>query len=182
MEPKIVFTGPPGAGKTTAIAAISDTPPVVTDVANHDAGLAKARTTVGMDFGTVLLDGGEQVRLFGTPGQERFDFLWPILVKDALGLAILIDNSRPDPLLDLRLFLKSLGATLPRMACVIGVGRLQTHARPGIEQFVDELAAAGHMFPVLPVDVRKRDDVLMLIDLMLAQAEAKNLENRSGRG
>ncbi|HEY4370764.1 MAG TPA: GTP-binding protein [Burkholderiales bacterium] len=175
MEPKIVFTGPPGAGKTTAIAALSDTPPVVTDVANHDVALGKARTTVGMDFGTVALEGGEQVRLFGTPGQERFDFLWPILVKDALGLAILIDNSRPDPLTDLRLFLKSLAPTLPKMACVIGVGRLEGHARPGIEQFVDVLAAAGWMFPVLPVDVRKREDVLMMVELMLAQAEAKNL-------
>jgi uncharacterized protein len=177
MESKIVFTGPPGAGKTTAIAAISDTAPVVTDVANHDAGLSKARTTVGMDFGTVALEGGGEVRLFGTPGQERFDFLWPILVKDALGLGILIDNSRADPLTDLRLFIKSLAPALPSVACVIGIGRLDTHVQPGIEQFVDELAASGWMFPVLPVDVRKRDDVLMLIDLMLAQAEAKNLEH-----
>ena len=46
---KIVFTGTPGAGKTTAIAAISDTPPVVTDVPNRDPSLAKARTTVGAD-------------------------------------------------------------------------------------------------------------------------------------
>lgn len=175
MEPKIVFTGPPGAGKTTAIAALSDRPPVVTDVANHDDTLGKARTTVGMDFGTVALEGGEEVRLFGTPGQERFDFLWPILVKDALGLAILIDNSRADPLADLRLFVKSLSSTLPKIACVIGVGRLETHANPGIEQFVDVLAAAGWAFPVLPVDVRKRDDVLMMVELMLAQAEAQNL-------
>ncbi|MDB5802995.1 MAG: GTP-binding protein [Betaproteobacteria bacterium] len=175
MEPKIVFTGPPGAGKTTAIAAISDTAPIVTDVANHDTGLAKARTTVGMDYGTVALEGGEQVRLFGTPGQERFDFLWPILVKDALGLAILIDNSRPDPVADLRVFLKSLGPVLSKLACVVGVGRLDTHPRPGLEDFIDELAAAGRMFPVLPVDVRKREDVLMLVELMLAQAEAKNM-------
>ena len=52
---KIVFTGTPGAGKTTAIAAISDTPPVVTDVPNRDPSLAKARTTVGMDYGEVVI-------------------------------------------------------------------------------------------------------------------------------
>ena len=177
MEPKIVFTGPPGAGKTTAIAAISDTAPVVTDVVNHDAGLAKARTTVGMDYGSVALDGGEQVRLFGTPGQERFDFLWPILVKDALGLAILIDNSRADPLADLRVFLKSLAPELPKLACVVGIGRLGTHPSPSLDDFADAMATAGWVFPVLPVDVRERDDVLMLIDLMLAQAQARNMEN-----
>jgi signal recognition particle receptor subunit beta len=177
MEPKIVFTGPPGAGKTTAIAAISDAPPIVTDVVNHDASLSKARTTVGMDYGSVALDGGEQVRLFGTPGQERFDFLWPILVKDAIGLAILIDNSRENPLADLRVFLKSLAPQLPKLACVIGVGRLDTHARPALEDFIEETSRAGWVFPVLPVDVRRRDDVLMLIDLMLAQAQARTLEN-----
>jgi signal recognition particle receptor subunit beta len=177
MEPKIVFTGPPGAGKTTAIAALSDTAPIVTDVVNHDAGLAKARTTVGMDYGSVALDDGSQVRLFGTPGQERFEFLWPILVKDALGLAILIDNSRADPLADLRVFLHSLAPELPKLSCVVGIGRLQTHARPSLDDYADAMAAAGWVFPVLPVDVRQREDVLMLVEMMLAQAQARTLEN-----
>ncbi len=39
-----------------------------------------------------------RIRLFGTPGQSRFDFLWKILAKNALGMIILTDNSRPDPL------------------------------------------------------------------------------------
>ena len=177
MEPKIVFTGPPGAGKTTAIAALSDTAPIVTDVVNHDPSLSKARTTVGMDYGSVALGGGEQVRLFGTPGQERFDFLWPILVKDALGLAILIDNSRENPLGDLRVFLKSLKPQLPNLACVIGIGRLDSHPTPTLDDFVEEMSRAGWVFPVLPVDVRQRDDVLMLVDLMLAQAQARTLES-----
>src|SRR5207244_2145977 len=68
---KIVFTGTPGAGKTTAIGALSDTPPVVTDVRNTDASLGKENTTVGLDFGQVDLGDGQFVRLFGTPGQLR---------------------------------------------------------------------------------------------------------------
>ena len=60
---KIIFTGPPGAGKTTAITAMSDRAPVVTDVRNTDATLGKEMTTVGLDFGQVSLGDGQFVRL-----------------------------------------------------------------------------------------------------------------------
>ncbi len=173
MDSKIVFTGPPGAGKTTAIAAISDVPPVVTDVRNTDPGLAKARTTVGMDYGEVRLDGGERVHLFGTPGQERFAFMWEILARQALGLVLLLDHSRPEVLEDLRQYLTAFGDVLDRTACVVGVGRLDSHPGPGLEALVDELERHGRVVPLLPVDVRQRDDVLLLIDTVLAQVEAR---------
>src|SRR3954468_16417345 len=79
---KIVFAGPPNAGKTTAIAALSDVAPVCTDVRNTDTALAKQRTTVGLDFGSIDLGNGQAVRLFGTPGQVRFKFLWRAIAKD----------------------------------------------------------------------------------------------------
>ena len=97
-EYKILFTGTMGAGKTTAIGAVSETPPIVTDVVNNDQSHTKERTTVGLDFGQFTLDSGDRIRMFGTPGQSRFDFLWKILSKNALGMIILTDNSRPDPL------------------------------------------------------------------------------------
>ncbi|WP_374665425.1 ATP/GTP-binding protein [Ramlibacter sp.] len=173
---KIVFTGTTGAGKTTAIAAISDTPPVMTDVPSTDPSTGKPMTTVGLDFGQVRLDSGEQVRLFGTPGQVRFDFLWRILARNAIGVVVLIDNSRPDPLADMATYLDAFRAELDVMACVVGVGRTEQHASPTIDDFVDALAARGLVLPVLPVDVRQRDDVLMLLDTLLAQIEASNAE------
>jgi uncharacterized protein len=173
MEAKIVFTGPPNSGKTTAIGALSDVAPVVTDVSNHDAGLAKARTTVGMDYGVVALGEGEQVRLFGTPGQKRFDFMWRILVRNAIGIVILIDNSQPDPVAQLGEFVESLAEELAVSSCVVGVGRLEHHPSPGLDDFADLLAARGFVFPVVAVDVRQRDDVLMLVELLLAQTEAR---------
>ena len=176
---KIVFTGTPGAGKTTAIAAISDTPPVVTDVPNRDPSIAKARTTVGMDYGEVVIADLIRVRLFGTPGQTRFDFLWPILAHKAMALVILVDNSQPDPLADLCIYLDAFAEQLEHTACVIGIGRTESHPEPGLQVFTDELMRRGRVFPVLPVDVRERDQVLMLIDCVLAQVEARN---RAGLG
>ena len=176
-EYKILFSGTAGAGKTTAIAAISETQVVSTDVVNTDEGLKKATTTVGLDYGSITLDGGDRVRLFGTPGQGRFDFMWPILAREALGLVILIDNSRPDPLADLEVYLDGFSAELERMPGVVGVGRHDTHPEPGIDAFGDRLHARGLVLPVLPADVRQRSDVLMLIDVLLSQVEAGMAED-----
>lgn len=171
-EYKLVFTGTTGAGKTTAINAISDAPAIKTDVANSDTSLDKALTTVGMDFGQLQLANGYRVRLFGTPGQTRFDFMWKILAQDAFGIIILIDNSRPDPLADLQLYLDGFAQTLASTPCVVGVGRSETHPLPGLDAFAAHLAQQGLVLPVIPVDVRKAEDVILLIDLLMAQAEA----------
>jgi len=178
MEAKIVFTGPPNAGKTTAIGALSDVAPIMTDVDNNDGSLSKDTTTVGFDYGVVRIDGAEQVRLYGTPGQKRFDFMWQILVRDAIGVVILIDNSQPDAMSHLDEFLISLEGYLRDVACVIGVGRTETHPMPSIDAFAARLAFHGHVFPVIDVDVRRRGDVLMLVELLLTQAEARLMLER----
>lgn len=171
-EYKILFTGTMGAGKTTAISSISEIAPVVTDVANSDNSLSKARTTVGLDFGQITLDNGDRIRLFGTPGQTRFDFLWKILVKNALGLIILIDNSRPQPLTELAVYLDGFADELRNLPCAIGIGRMDTHPTPDLDVYADMLAAKNFTFPLLAVDVRQRDDVALLIDTLMAQLEA----------
>ena len=109
-----------GAGKTTAIGAVSETAPIVTDVLNNDTSHAKERTTVGLDFGQLTLENGDRLRLFGTPGQLRFDFLWKILSQNAIGMILLTDNSRPDPLADLRVYLQGFAKELSGMA-LLGV-------------------------------------------------------------
>ena len=84
---KIIFTGPVGAGKTTAIASISDIEPIRTD--EHASDMTqkrKSNTTVAMDYGMIRLGPKEKVHLYGTPGQERFDFMWDILTKGGIGL------------------------------------------------------------------------------------------------
>lgn len=176
QEHKILFTGSMGAGKTTAIAAVSEVPPIVTDVQNTDASSAKPMTTVGLDFGLITLDSGDRLRLFGTPGQSRFDFLWRILVRNALGLIILVDNSRPDPLGDLEVYLQGFSEELHTLPCVVGVGRTGEHTSPNLDDFAERLQTHSVVLPILPVDVRRRDDVLLLIDTLLAQIEAQSQE------
>lgn len=171
-EHKIILTGTMGAGKTTAIGVISETPPIVTDVVNNDRSVDKALTTVGFDYGQLTLENGDRIRLFGTPGQERFRFVWQAVSKGALGLIILTDNSRPDPLNDLATYLQGFAQELTTLPCVVGVGRTERHAQPDLQTYANAMELAGHRFPVLAVDVRQRSDVVLLIDVLLAQLEA----------
>jgi signal recognition particle receptor subunit beta len=172
-EHKLLFTGTMGAGKTTAIGVVSEIPPLTTDVRNHDASVAKALTTVGLDYGELTLSSGDKLRLYGTPGQMRFEFMWKILAQGALGLVILIDNRSPDPLADLDVYVAGFADLIAQTACVVAVGRMETHPSPGIEQFADRLASRGVLCPVLPADVRRRDEVVQLLDLLLTQLEAR---------
>ena len=101
IENKIIFTGPVGVGKTTAIAALSDEPPVQTDASASDmTAVRKGYTTVAMDYGLIQLDENTKIHLYGTPGQERFDFMWDILSQGSMGLILLLDNTRGNPVIE----------------------------------------------------------------------------------
>lgn len=173
IEHKILFTGTTGAGKTTAIGAVSETPPINTDVRNTDSAFAKAMTTAGLDYGEVTLDNGEVLRLYGTPGQKRFDFMWSILSRGALGLIILIDNSRPDPLDDLDMYLRGFEKLIEEASCVVAVGRMETHTSPDLDDFATHLHSRGVLCPVMPIDVRDQSQVVQLLELLLLQLESK---------
>jgi signal recognition particle receptor subunit beta len=163
-EFKIVFTGPMGAGKTTAIAAISEIAPVKTEVDNTDqAAHSKASTTVGCDFGRLTLPDGGTVRQYGTPGQARYRFMWDILGRGAAGVIVLIDASQPGALVQLDLFVDAFLPHVPRGALVIGIGRTGEQGAPATDAFAARLDARGIVAPVLSVDVRRGEDVMMLV-------------------
>ena len=94
---KVVVTGPFGAGKTTLIRTISEITVLSTerDISDHTK-VHKERTTVAMDFGRITIDPSLVLYLFGTPGQERFDFMWEILAEGMLGFILVVDRSREE--------------------------------------------------------------------------------------
>jgi uncharacterized protein len=100
---KIVVAGGFGVGKTTMVGALSDIEPLSTEKAMTSLGqgidnrgmvTSKTTTTVAMDFGKAALDGNLMLYVFGTPGQDRFGFMWDDLARGALGAVVLVDSRR----------------------------------------------------------------------------------------
>jgi signal recognition particle receptor subunit beta len=168
---KIIFTGPMGAGKTTAIASISEIPPIATEVHCSDEALArKDSTTVAMDYGYFSLDDGIKIHLYGTPGQERFNYMWKILSVGGIGLILLLDNANTtsSPLDDMVFYLDAFEDFISTTGVVIGVTRMDVSRRLLLEDYHNKLLERGQIFPVFEVDVRQSNDVKILIHALLA--------------
>lgn len=167
---KIIFTGPVGAGKTTAIGAVSDEPPVSTDVncSSEQENVIKDTTTVAMDYSYIQLDGETKVHLFGTPGQKRFDFMWKILTEGGLGLVLLINNDNPEPLEQLTFYLDAFKEFIAKTGVVIGVTRTGVSDRACLFDYQNCLMERGQIYPVFEIDARSTDDVKVLLNALLA--------------
>ena len=178
---KLLFVGPMGAGKTTAINCLSDTPPIATEANNSDAKQSlKSTTTVAMDYGSIELSCDEVVHLYGIPGQERFKFMWPILAKGAFGCIMLLDDTRPDPLNDLIAYLDEFKELISNQAFVIGINKT---AKDGValEKYLNYFAERDLYAPIMEVDVRNKADVLILLEIILINKEIKGEDAPNGQ-
>ena len=165
---KIIFTGPVGAGKTTSIAAISDVEPFVTEQIATDATKhRKEQTTVAMDYGMLKLENNERIHLYGTPGQERFNFMWDILTDGGVGLILLIDNKRANPLDDFSFFIQSFKDFIEQTAAVVGVTRMDIACKPALEDYRRVMRELSMNVPIFEVDARERKDVIYLVQTLL---------------
>ena len=163
---KIVVTGPFAAGKTTLIRTISEITVLSTERGiTDDTRSRKAETTVAMDFGRITIDRDLVLYLFGTPGQERFDFMWEILGEGMLGYVLLVDAERPETLEEAAGIL----AAFRRMAHVPFVVALNrtSDLDPRAEDRVREALELTPGTPVVACDATDKDSVKAVLLALL---------------
>ncbi|MGW7043381.1 GTP-binding protein [Streptomyces avermitilis] len=165
---KIVVAGGFGAGKTTLVTAVSEITPLQTEAlmtqASEDTDDLtgtpdKLTTTVAMDFGRITLDDDLVLYLFGTPGQQRFWFMWDDLVRGAIGAVVLADTRRLSdcfPALD---YFESCG-----LPYIVAVNHFDGSERFEPEDVREALTVPAHI-PVMIMDARRR---ISAIETLLA--------------
>ncbi|MBE1161868.1 GTP-binding protein [Dyella acidiphila] len=165
---KLLFVGPVGAGKTTAIRAIADTPPISTDVPWTDAnGGSKQTTTVAFDYSTIRLDQEETLHVYGLPGQHHLDFMAPIVGRGALGAVLLLDASSAVMHTDCVHSIKELQRSSPGLKFVIGVTKADLAPRFSMQTLHQLLQQMNLAVPIFSIDSRDRAQVMQLVRALL---------------
>ena len=175
-EHVILFTGPMGAGKTTAIQSLSEIEVVRTEANNSERHIVdKATTTVALDYGEILVGAQEKVRLYGIPGQKRFNFMWTILKRRAKGMVLLVNADSPDPIGEITFFLDEFRVLYDRGGVVIGVTRADVMPGPTLAEIYEALERTnpGLVIPVFTVDPRERDQMQNLLLTLVVNIEMR---------
>ena len=176
---KIVVTGPFAAGKTTLIRTISEITVLSTEKGITDETRStKPDTTVAMDFGRITIDRDLVLYLFGTPGQDRFDFMWEILGEGMLGYILLVDASRQDSL-DEAVGILAAFRKMARVPFVVALNRAEG-VTPDDEERVRSVLDLEEDVAVVPCDATDRESVKsVLLALLYAVVDSIDAPSES---
>jgi len=170
---KIVVAGAFGVGKTTTVRSISEIAPLTTEaemtslaigVDESRADSLKTTTTVAMDFGCVTIDESLKLYLFGTPGQDRFGFMWDSMVRGALGALVVADSSRLDNCYQPVDYFERTG-----LPFVVAVNTFNGYTAYDLSE-VRWALAVHERVPVVAFDARRRASVRDALLAVLEQA------------
>jgi signal recognition particle receptor subunit beta len=174
---KVVIAGGFGVGKTTMVRALSEIPPLLTEEVLTSASIGiddadqipgKSSTTVAMDFGRITIDEALILYLFGTPGQDRFWFMWDELARGAVGAVVLVDLRRVDDCFPAVDYFENR-----RMPFVVGLNGF-----PDTERFDDEVVrealALPHGCPIVRLDARRTEECMTALVTLVEHALARS--------
>lgn len=155
---KVVVTGPFNAGKTTFIKAVSEITVLSTERRVSDAsGEGTGETTVAMDFGRITISDDVVLYLFGTPGQERFSFMWETLAEGMLGFVLVVD-SLSDESIDNASSMIEFFTNMSDVPFVVAANKVAENDNATLDGLRSRLKLAAGV-PLLACDAREKASV-----------------------
>lgn len=163
---KVVVTGPFNAGKTTFIKSVSEitvlsTERQVTDTSAEGGG----ETTVAMDFGRITVSDDVVLYLFGTPGQQRFSFMWETLSEGMLGFVLLVDGSSIESIDDAQSMI-GFFTEMSDVPFVVAANKVEPEDTGSLERVRSALGLVPDVL-LLPLDARDRESVKKVLLTLL---------------